>query len=450
MASAQHRKVPSRASLPRRTTRGPLDQEEDPLSATTSPLAGSQDANPFEQKIGAKVNLLDESPENEAEPTQGPKNLSFILDAAIYHSLTQVEIPVPFRKPLPRPPPPGTSLSQVLEHIDKLCSICDFVGAAHLASICLTSGLVQPTDYVSIFKLLAIRFSCLELIGQILLAAQEAKALEDLSSEFYYVVSEVSEAEAEAHGGQRPLAKHIMPFSLRVQAARLQNIGFSDPRRGVTALYDLGLEVREHLASPYTSEREQEVWTVRLESLGMHVVNALIELGDLDCASRTLAQSKPKSADPKVQGRWLSRMVLLLVRLGHVKKAHDYVDQLQVDNSEKEILASLVAVADGDIDEGARLLEKALQNDNDGSEMANVAKQNLAVVYVYVGRITEARKMLEDLVEEGHSFSSLTINLTTIFDLMSDKARDLKIEMVAKLATAQPQSRAFSNADFKL
>ena len=358
-----------------------------------------------------------------------------------------MDVPGPFRKPFPGPPPQGTTTNQALKHVESLIAKCDFLGAAHLAAVCLTSGLVKPTDHVSIFKFLAIRYSCLELVGQLLLAAQEAKALEDLSSEFYYIAPEITAAEIEAHHGQRPLAEQIMPFSLRVQAIRLQNIGFSDPRRGVTMLYDLGLEVREHLTSPYTTQTEHMEWSRRLESLGLHVVNALIELGDVGCAQRTLAQSKP--TEPKAHARWVSRMTLMLLKLGQIKKAQECVDQLQSGESGKAVLSGLLAVADGRLEEATESLG-GLANRDDDSDVSALAKQNLAVALLYLGRIAEAKSLLEGLIEEGHSFPSLTINLTTIFDLTSDRSRDQKVALIGKLAVSQTQKRAFANADFKL
>ena len=415
-------------------------------SSGISPLGRSEDVNPFDEPVHTQSSLIDEEPD-EVLGNASEKNLSFLLDSAIYHPLSAVDIPGPFRKPFPGPPAPGTSTSQALKDVESLVQKCDFLGAAHLAAVCLTSGLVKPTDHVSIFRLLAIRYSCLELVGQLLLAAQETKALEDLSSEFYYIAPEVTEAEIEAHHGQRPLAEHIMPFSLRVQTIRLQNIGFSDPRRGVTMLYELGLEVRVHLASSYTTETERAEWSRRLELLGMHVVNALIELGDVDCAQRTLAQSKP--AEPKALARWTSRMTLMLLKLGQINEAQKYVNQLQSGDPEKVILSALLAVADGRFDEATEGLE-GLANREDDSRVSALAKQNLAVALLYLGRIAEAQKLLEGLIEEGRSFPALTVNLTTIFDLTSDRSRDQKVALVAKLASSQTQKRPFTNADFKL
>ena len=431
---------------PLSATLSPASPSSTIASSTISPLIRSQDVNPFEQPNYASASLLGGEPD-EKLGTASEKDLSFLLDTSIYHPLSAVDVPIPFRKPFPGPPPRGTTIRQALGQVESLIGQCDFLGAAHLSAICLTSGLVQPTDHVSIFNLLAVRYSCLELIGQLLLAAQEAKALEDLSSEFYYLIPEATDAEIEAHDGQRPLATHIMPFSLRVQAIRLQNIGFSDPRRGVTMLYDLAFEAREHVASKYTPATEQSEWNKRLESLNMHVVNALIELGDLDCARRTLAQSKPR--EPEAQARWASRMILLLLKLGQVSQAREHLEHLPSDNDEGTILSAILAVADGKLEDAGALLE-GLARLGDESEMASLAKQNLAVALLYLGKITEAKSLLEQLVEQGHSFPTLTINLATIFDLTSDRTRDQKAALAGKIAASQTQKRAFTNADFKL
>lgn len=334
-----------------------------------------------------------------------------------------------------------------MDQLDVLVAKCDFLGAASYSATCLTSGAIQPTDHSSIFRLLATRYSCLELIGQTVLAAQEAKALEDLSSDFYYVAPTVTDATVEAHNGIRPHARHIMPFTLRVQAIRLQNIGFSDPRRGVTALYDLGLEAREQLASPYASAREREEWMKRLRSLSMHVVNALVELGDLDCAQKTLTQSKPR--DHREEAQWVSRMVLMLVKLGQLEKAKSYIETLEVDDKNRALLSSILATADGRVVDAAALLETATEEAAD-PELTALAKQNLAVAYLYVGRILDARTLLETLVDEGDSFQSLIVNLATIFDLTSDRSRDRKVNLINKLANSRTPRRPLTNADFKV
>ena len=409
-------------------------------------MAKSQDLNPLDRPREAQTSLLDDEPQlTQLDPTE--KNLSFLLDAAIYHPLGQVDVPPPFRKPLLPPPQQGTSITQAFAQLESLISRCDFLGAAHFAALCLTSGIVQAIDYTSIFKLLAIRYSCLELLGQVLLAAQESKALEDLSSEFYYIITDSADREVKEVDETNILHQHIMPFSLRVQALRLQSIGFSDPRRGITALYDLGLEVREHISSPSTTPAEKYEWSERLELIGIHVINSLIELGDLDCAQRTLAQSKPP--DPRRYAHWAARMILLHLRLGQISRAKDLAKSAQLDEGVANLLISVVAIADGQLEEAADLLVKYGEtNDEDG--LTALARQDLAVAYLYLGKIEGASKLLEGLIQDGYSFHTLTVNLATIYDLTSDRSVSLKQGLAIKLANSQNRVKAFTNADFKL
>lgn len=310
--------------------------------------------------------------------------------------------------------------------------------------MCLTSGLVQPTDHTTIFRLLAVRYSCLELLGQILLAAQESKALEDLTSEFYYINTKMSEDEKGLSPEVKPMPTHVMPFSLRIQALRLQSIGFSDPRRGITALYDLGLEMREHLSSPYISAEEMEEYRACLKSISVHVVNSLIELGDLDCAERTLAQCQP--LDEKARHVWTGRMILLLIRLGRLSKAIELANEPFMPENEKSLLQSIIMIADGKVEDAAQILGKQDSNNDLGA----LAKSNLAVALLYLGRIREASAVLEGLVKAGYSFQALTVNMATIYDLSTDQSKGLKQGLVSRLATSQTRTKAFTNADFKL
>lgn len=409
----------------------------------STPLAKSQDLNPLDRQLEAQVNLLDDHP-IQTTSAAAEKNLSFLLDAAIYHPLGQIDVPPPFRRPFLPPPSHGTTVAQSLNQLDGLLARCDFLGAAHYAAMCLTCGLVQPIDHVTIFRLLAVRYSCLELLGQILLAAQESKALEDLTSEFYYEVSKSSADQNESSTSHKPVPKHIMPFSLRVQALRLQSIGFSDPRRGITALYDLGLEMREHITSPHSSGTEIDEYRTYLESISIHVVNSLIELGDIDCAQRTLAQCQPRSE--KARKQWSGRMILLLIKLGRLSQAADLAKEPLLSESERLILQSIIMLADDKLDEAAEIISKH----SDDDELSALAKSNLAVTYLYLGRIQEASTLLEELVTAGYSFQSLTVNLATIYDLSSDQSKGLKQDLVNRLGNSQKRTKAFTNADFKL
>ena len=452
--SAHSRKPSTRAALPRRTTRGPLDGD-DPLSPSSP--AGTPAPQPLSSSAVSQVKTADAESKSEAQlPIETTvnndaeaeeKDLSFLLDASIYHPLSQLEIPAPFRRPFPQLNAALADVTRAFQEIDAALSRCDYVGAAYLSGGLLSAGLLKATDQHHIFRALHIRYSCLELSGNVLLAAQEAKALEDLGSAFYYIGLPEDEAVSEQIA-DRPLPRHIMPFGLRLQALRLQSIGFSDPRRGVASLYDLGMECREHIASPATSDELRQLWVQRLEDVGIRVVNALIEMGDLDCARRTLETMKPSDRGPA--SIWTCRKIMLCLRMGLVAEAQRLVDAPEFKQSEAHILQSLIAIADDRLDDAVTMLTTKAQEGD--TELMALAKQNAAVALLYKGEIQKARSLLETLIEGHESFSTLTVNLTTIHDLTSEQSRDLKLAIASKIA-ADPrlrQARAFTNADFKL
>ncbi|KAJ9604595.1 hypothetical protein H2200_010709 [Cladophialophora chaetospira] len=460
MASASHsRKPSSRAALPRRMTKGPLDAPEDPLASTPAasqqPLSPQEETNetlPLATTLAKPMTPRQgRSPAPEPSTSEEERDLSFLLDSSIYHALSQVEVPSPFRKPFLLPPNQEASLNTILQQLDSLIADCDFLRAAQFAGSVLVSGTVRPTDAKTIFRLLEIRYSCLELTSNSLIAAQEAKALEDLSSGFYYDELEPEkESEEEAiEGRPRKVPQHIMPFSLRLQALRLQSIGFSDPRRGVSSLFDVGMECREHLSSPTTSPVQRKLWTERLHETSIRVVNALIEMGDVESAARTLQSLKPTNTEDLAL--WTSRMILLKIKTGDISGAQRLLESSTLEPQDKPVLESLFAVAEGRYDDAASVLSKNEATTDPAVEA--FVKQNLAVAYLYRGEIRKARNLLEELVDGGYSFQSLTINLATIFDLTSDKARDLKTSMVSRIASHQQdktQVRSYLNADFKL
>lgn len=458
MASTPHSRKPStRAALPRRTTKGPLDAVADPLSFSVTDTPSSPVPAEPQSTALSQDNLLEPvirpqpAPARPSAPTETPlteeRDLSFLLDASIYHPLSQLEIPGPFRRPF-LPPPTSDTITQSLEQLDTLLSRCEFLRAAQFAGSILTSGTLQSTDSKTVFRLLAIRYSCLELSGNLLLAAQEAKALEDLSSSFYYEDSP-ERPDGEESDEPHAVPRHIMPFSLRLQALRLQSIGFSDPRRGVTSLYDVAFECRRHLSASTTSSDERKIWSDRLHEVSVRVVNALIEMGDLDCASRTLESMK--QIGHVNHALWTTRMVLLLLKMGDLAQAQALSESSQLGAQEKSVIDSLIAIGEGNYDEAS----KALIHNEARADPAVKAlvRQNLAVAYLYRGEVRKSRQLLEELVNEGHSFQALTINLATIYDLTSDKSRDLKMSVVSHIAEQKQSpshSRSFSNADFKL
>lgn len=373
------------------------------------------------------------------------KNLSFLLDPAIYHAIPQDEIPKPLRRPLPTPPL-SQSNESLIARIDALLADGDFAGTAHFAALCLTSPFLRPTDTVLIFELLSVRYTCLELLGQKNLAAREAKALEDLTSTFYYDAVEVNEKTIEAHAGQQPLPVHAVPFELRVQATRLQSIAFDDRRRFITALYELGFECRDHIASLYTSSEDRKIWSTRLSSLGLQVVNSLIDFGEFDCAERLISEQllENNSQEPI----WVCRKMLLLMKMGRVAEAEKEINKIQ-DPTEKLVMQAILATAADDLDRANALLTRAVEDAGE-STLTAVTKQSLAINCLYRGRIGDAQEILEGLVAQGSaSRSSITI-LATIFELRSDKSQAQKQLLAEQIAASSQAKKVFSNSDLKL
>jgi trafficking protein particle complex subunit 12 len=430
-----------------------------PLSSPVTPIS-----SPLEP--GHSTTLPDplEPPGLNAQPPSSPstfaqqpgkpltqdKDLSFLLDPSIYHPLSQLDIPLPLRQQLPPPPTADTPLLDSLTRLDKLLSTGKFLSVASLAASILVSGSVRPNDSKTIFDLLALRYSCLELTGNGLLAAQESKALEDINSALYYVDQPLRSRDMGDTKMEPLLQENIIPFSLRLQALRLQAIGFSDPHHGISALYDLGLECREHAASPFATSEDREVWSSRLSEVGIKVVNALIEMGDLDCATRTLTSIKP--SNPKNASTWQMRMVLLYLKIGDLSGAQKLMQGLNGMDGQAKLLQPLLAFADGRYEEAALAWEKSLESGLPNEE-AVLAKQNLAVACLYSGQIERTRDLMEGLVDEGNSFQSLLLNLATLYELSSDKSRELKVTLAGRVAQQEASfERGWTktNADFKL
>ncbi|KAJ5539881.1 hypothetical protein N7513_008213 [Penicillium frequentans] len=421
----KHSRNLSRPSRPRSSTRGPLDAPDDPLdsaSASSSPNL-STDNNGFS---GASLHELDPLAPDDLPETLG-KDLSFVLRHNIFHPLNHNNIPSPLRSEF-IVLDPGEPLSSSLGVLEKLLVGGRFLVAAHFAASILTSSLITPMDVKIIFSLFYTRLACLELSGNTVLAAQESKALEDLNSAFYYIDVGI-------------------PWPLRVLAVRLQSIGFGDPRRSIGGLYEIGLEARREITNQATGEAERKIWRERLADLGMRSVNALIEMGDLDAAKRSLESLQ--SADSDTDTTKL-RKALLFLRIGDVDSAQSIFGD-SPESKESALLQPLLSMSDGRYNDAVDQW-RALQEDQTRTDAALVA-QNLAVCLLYSGKLDEARQLLESQISANHSFSSLVFNLSTVYELCSDNASHLKGQLAATIA-GQPVSGQTNmdrpNTDFKL
>lgn len=329
----------------------------------------------------AKNSLL--SPDSITTPVD--RDFSFLLQPEVYHPLSQLEIPPPFRSEFPTVLP-GTSLDSALEKLDDFIKDGHFLLAAHFSAAILTSHLVTAKDYPTIFSLFYTRLACLELTGNIILAAQESKSLEDLNSSFYFVETESKKPEdptADDTTLKRP--QHIVPWPLRIIAVRLQSIGFGDARKGISGLYELGLEAKKQLARRELGQQERTLWKKRLPDLGIRVVNALIEMGDLDAARRTLDSLVPPS-EHDLQA--INRRILLQLRVGDIEAAKNLL--ASTPQLSDGLLDPLVEMAEGQYENAEskwRSLRESYKFENDKA----LITQNLAICLLYVGKLNEVR-----------------------------------------------------------
>lgn len=343
------------------------------------------------------------------------------------------------------------------------------------------SPLIDPGDGQIIFDLIWLRLACLEICGLTFIAAQEAKCLEDLNSAFYYDVDEVEEEEDREQGRKSMLvgdvddvvneagsAKkrrksdkkiHIVPWHLRVLALRLQSVGFNDPRRGCTGIYELGLEARRNLARDDVSVQEQKVWKERLADLGMRNVNALISMGSLDTARRALSTLHWPSESASLAAMY---MAVLHIQVGDMESAHKLMEAQRIQGQDGEAVTALSMMTKGKLEEASTvwetLMDKQTDDDDDDGQRAMIA-QNLALSLLYGGHLDKVnrtlpvsscsslavplltagsfktRNLLESLMNKNYSSTSLLFNLATIYELCFENAQSLRASLAERNTT---------------
>ncbi|KAE8412878.1 hypothetical protein BDV36DRAFT_46999 [Aspergillus pseudocaelatus] len=440
--SIKHNRNISRSSRPRSSTKGPLDDPNDPVNAE-GVLQPKNIANAGGY-TGASFSELDPLAPDDLPQTLG-KDLSFLLRYDIYHSLSQVDIPHTLRSEFIGLTS-EESLSSCLSTLERLLAEGHFLLAAYLSGTILTSSLISSSDIKMIFSLFYTRLACLELSGNTIIAAQESKALEDLSSTFYYVDQASSTPDVENEEKHANYPRHIVPWPLRVLAVRLQSIGFGDSRRGIGGLYEIGLEARREIMRPDLSLAERSIWKERLSDLGIRSVNALIEMGDLSTARRSLhnLQTSGSGETNKL------RKALLFLLIGDIDAAKQLAGES--DQTGISLFNPLLSMAEGRYDDAVTEWRALLESGSNGTDTA-IISQNMAVCLLYTGRLNEARQILESLVHGGQSFGGLIFNLSTVYELCSDKSAQLKaglVDLVAKEPATGHTNLDRPNADFKL
>ena len=314
-----------------------------------------------------------------------PKNFSFLLRPEIYHPLAPLNVPNAFRNSPKQP--------DATAKLDDLLSNGHFRAAAIAAVQELTGSgayeAVDPTDSHRIFNLLYTRLMCLTLIDATPLAAQEVKALEDLSDARTYVDDQTGE--------------HLVPWELRILNVRLQALGFGDPRRAVMSYHDLAREARDHArkATAQHDNSSSELWKTRLQELGVLVAGALIDMDDLAGAAHHL-QSLRERGDGQVT---LSKCLMWL-HLGDVDKARECARHITKSATETEKLVMALCDMADEKYESALVKWQELKECMPGDEMAGV---NTAVCLLYLGRMQE---VLPRSLGHSHSLYTLDANVT--------------------------------------
>lgn len=363
------------------------------------------------------------------------KDFSYLLRPEIYHPLSQIEIPPPFRD---QQPPFDTPLPILLK-------TGHFRAAAILAANQLTTS-TSKNDHDTIFRLLYIRLACLTLCNATPIAAQEVKVLEDLNSAYYRedITSQ---------------SRHLVPWPLRIIAVRLQGIGFNDSRKGVMGYYDLAREARMTLAKlkgqPDSSAEEKAMWEAKLVELGIMVASALIEMGDLSGAAHHLSTLKLLPGQPNIA----VMKALLYILIGDISAAESCLPQISSGSSasgssqSSDTISALISLSSGHIAPAMEKWKVLLESDPGNAVYA----QNLAVTLIYANQMAEARKVLEGLVEEGNSFHGLTMNLSIVYELCTERSKSMKVTLVEKVAGLGKgkegkgkEAWEKTNADFRL
>ncbi|RKF75525.1 putative tetratricopeptide repeat protein 15 [Golovinomyces cichoracearum] len=433
-------------ALGQRSIRGQNDVSKDlEIKSKTkpllSPISSSKNAHAQTSIPGLSYSLKATSPIHYSKTSKynTPKDFSALLSPNLYHPLSNSEIPPPLRNLATQP--------------DATVSVAELIKAGFFreAAIKAAEILTKTGHEISInqiFDLVYKRLACLTLCHQITIAVQEVKALEDLNSTHY----------RDEKSGQ-----HIVPWELRVLAVRLQGIGFGDVRKSVIGYYDLVSDVRLNLKNLRKERRllissndpiektqtEINLWEKRLSDLGLRVASALIEMEDFEGASRFLSTLRPSPFNPNLN----HQKALLWLCLGDVEAALNCAQ-------DDKVLIILAHIADKQFEKAVQGWEDLIKTGNP-DEVA-MWKQNLAVSLIYLGRIEEARKILEILIDEdGYGFHALTFNLSTIYELTTERSRCLKIGLAEKLAEILETSKAQGlgkikigwdkvNGDFKL
>ena len=212
------------------------------------------------------------------------------------------------------------------------------------------------------------------------------------------------------------------------------------------SLYSLAGEVRTHIGEAFASgdEAQRSIWSDRLNDLGLRVADTLVEMGELETATRHLDTLVGVKGDELAY-----RKALLRLRVGDVTSAQVSVNKIQ-NPARKVALDALLDIANDDI---AAAVEKWQSHSKDNNNNALFAS-NLAVGLLYTSKLAQAQRILEDLTQNTPTFPGLLFNVGTIYELCTEQALERKTATVSLVASKQPHPVSGGwekpNFDFKL
>ncbi|PNS20800.1 hypothetical protein CAC42_2731 [Sphaceloma murrayae] len=449
----------ARQAAVRRSTRGPLD-DEDPLapspttaaeapppasppSSTTSPrpTPSALLSPPLSALTASSRHLPPLSLSRPTSPSRIP-DLTFLTRPQLYSPLPTPQLLPPFLTPLHQSPAPSSTLSD-------LTKTHSFRHAAIKAASDLCTGIVPPDAPAQILETFHVRLACLVLIGQTEIAAQEARPLAD----FLARTAAQQQQQQQGRQGSRPGSAAglgtartspdagIVPWELRVLVQWLSGVGAQDGgRRGIMGLYALGAECRARWAEGKAEEKV--MWKERLGELGIRVGAELVRMGEGEAAARHL-----RGLEGEMGAEVKGGLALLYARMGDVKGAERVIGEIS-GGQEVGVLRGLVAFARGEYDVAREAFAEMYADNDDDVLVAN----NYAICLLYTGGMQQAAQIMERLVNETTPVTGTLFNLATMYELATEKAVEKKAKLVERVASRGPENGGWERpgVDFKL
>ncbi|THZ75551.1 hypothetical protein D6C88_06969, partial [Aureobasidium pullulans] len=384
-------------------------------------------ANAYPNSIASLISSLScpaKPPTNTPASRTMQLDLSLLLRPSLYAPVPTTQIATPFLD-TSHQPAPDTDLETLLSHRR-------FIHAADKATDILTSGSISPSNTQQILQLLYTRFACLVLCNQATLAAKEAKPLSDL-------LARESSTYTRPH---REIFLAQIPWPLRLLLLKLQVLGTADAhRRAIMGLYSLSSECRT-LAQKARVDKDEEafkMWKSRLSDLGIRVAGELVEMGELETARRHLATLAPGPATTEAEMLEMCiRKTLLLLKIGDTQAAeeclatftsssesHTHTDENLL--IQQHVLSALTSLSTSNYTTAVT----QLQNLATTYPSNPLILHNLAIANIYSNNVSTASSILESLVSETEIvFPTLLFNLSTVFELRTERARERKLGLV--------------------